>query len=202
MERDDREAVGVMKVKLKLSGWLGDMAHLLYQLLFHCVHGRHDWVMLEPYTYHALVPGVSKVARAGGEMTIRQFPCTQCGACCKLVWANKYFIDRDMVKDDGSCVNLQPDNSCGIYSTRPEVCNFNAIYEHAGLIQLVPIEIFHDHTISGTCQHAIYSTNTDRSKIPERHYRIGSMEAEVGKYMDSCGSDYKPGFYKKKGESK
>ena len=40
-----------------------------------------------------------------------------CGACCYNV--AEHGLEE---KEDGSCINLQDDLSCGIYEDRPDVC--------------------------------------------------------------------------------
>ena len=119
---------------------------------------------------------------------MKSFPCTQCGACCKIVWSNKYFRDRGMLKADGSCIHLQPNNTCEIYDDRPECCNFNQIYRESGLINIVPIEIFHDHTIRSSCQLAIEATGTDPAMIPQTSYEEGSMLGKICEYLESVGA--------------
>ena len=49
------------------------------------------------------------------------FPCTSCGACCRRV----YLVDVSMAKENGHCINLNDDNTCNIYDTRPEICRIN-----------------------------------------------------------------------------
>jgi len=44
--------------------------------------------------------------------------CTMCGKCCRDVDKLMPWLDRG----DGACINLQPDNSCAIYETRPQLC--------------------------------------------------------------------------------
>lgn len=56
------------------------------------------------------------------------FPCQQCGACCKQVnlSAQTAFLDRG----DGICLHLDLKSSlCKIYNERPEVCNVQKYYE-------------------------------------------------------------------------
>jgi Fe-S-cluster containining protein len=55
------------------------------------------------------------------------FPCTQCGACCRRVGKSKDF--QEPVNPDGSCSHLKEDNSCGIYETRPMICRVEEFYE-------------------------------------------------------------------------
>jgi Fe-S-cluster containining protein len=69
---------------------------------------------------------------------IKDFPCTQCGACCRrtrefLSYCAEKNIDVGYeypVNPDGSCGHLigvkrsdgQPGWGCEIYATRPEIC--------------------------------------------------------------------------------
>jgi uncharacterized protein len=47
-----------------------------------------------------------------------KFLCSQCGACCREAANLGLMPDRG----DGACINLQQDNSCAIYETRPDIC--------------------------------------------------------------------------------
>lgn len=61
-------------------------------------------------------------------MTNEDFPCTKCGACCKLVSRSELtsFLDRG----DGICKFLDlSNNNCLIYDNRPEICNIRLQYE-------------------------------------------------------------------------
>lgn len=51
---------------------------------------------------------------------VKPFECTKCGACCRNV-TNIPGLG-EMALDDGRCRNLQDDNSCSIYETRPLLC--------------------------------------------------------------------------------
>ena len=64
------------------------------------------------------------------------FPCTQCGQCCKQIGAilNNVSIYPTVVQDlinrfpyevnsDGSCSMLSGDNTCSVYQNRPIMCN-------------------------------------------------------------------------------
>lgn len=57
------------------------------------------------------------------------FPCTKCGACCRVLPAKfgKYY--GIYTKPDGSCVFLTPDNLCSNYEQRPDVCRIQSDYE-------------------------------------------------------------------------
>ena len=62
----------------------------------------------------------------------QQFPCTGCGACCRLIGkAIEAGIEgiEGFDRGDGVCKHLKDDNSCSIYSTRPDICNTNTVYE-------------------------------------------------------------------------
>ncbi len=56
------------------------------------------------------------------------FPCTKCGACCRLIPddALKYYnLPRSK---HGGCDHILPDNTCKIYDTRPDVCNVKIMW--------------------------------------------------------------------------
>lgn len=71
---------------------------------------------------------------------MESYPCTSCGLCCKIV--GLVLEQRDEIKDplvakvvkefpyktvDGVCEMLQPDNTCAVYETRPDLCNVNTM---------------------------------------------------------------------------
>lgn len=49
---------------------------------------------------------------------MKEFPCTQCGACCRAAGRAGLMPS----KPDGSCVHLGDDNRCTIYEDRPYFC--------------------------------------------------------------------------------
>ena len=65
------------------------------------------------------------------------FPCTQCGQCCRhissiLAHSNYPTVVQDLVNrfpyevnDDGSCSMLTEDGLCSVYENRPIMCNIN-----------------------------------------------------------------------------
>ena len=65
------------------------------------------------------------------------FPCTQCGQCCRhissiLANSNYPTVIQDLVNrfpyevnDDGSCSMLTEDGLCSVYDNRPIMCNIN-----------------------------------------------------------------------------
>ena len=53
------------------------------------------------------------------------FPCTQCGACCKRAGLTGLMPS----KEDGSCIYLNDDNSCSVYSQRPDICSIYKMYK-------------------------------------------------------------------------
>jgi Fe-S-cluster containining protein len=65
------------------------------------------------------------------------FPCTQCGQCCRhissiLAHSNYPTVVQDLVNrfpyevnDDGSCSMLTEDGLCSVYDNRPIMCNIN-----------------------------------------------------------------------------
>jgi Fe-S-cluster containining protein len=55
------------------------------------------------------------------------FPCSRCGACCRVVGDIPDFPEP--VREDGSCSHLKPDFTCAIYETRPLICQVDAWFE-------------------------------------------------------------------------
>lgn len=54
-----------------------------------------------------------------------EFPCTKCGACCRR--ASNFPDFPEPTDEDGVCVHLQDDNTCGIYEDRPDVCRIKYV---------------------------------------------------------------------------
>lgn len=55
------------------------------------------------------------------------FPCTSCGACCKYLHLAEELKEFD--RGDGVCLHLdESSNRCGIYETRPDICNIHTQY--------------------------------------------------------------------------
>ena len=55
------------------------------------------------------------------------FLCTRCGLCCKNIHEIPELADFHT--GDGICIHLSDDNLCKIYSTRPDICNVEKMYE-------------------------------------------------------------------------
>jgi uncharacterized protein len=57
------------------------------------------------------------------------FPCTRCGACCRMVGTVEGL--RDLDRGDGACVHLQgepgEEHGCAIYETRPALCRVDGL---------------------------------------------------------------------------
>ena len=53
------------------------------------------------------------------------FLCSQCGACCIIAGKSGFMPSRE----DGACIHLLEDNSCGIYDTRPDICKVDKMFE-------------------------------------------------------------------------
>lgn len=70
------------------------------------------------------------------------FPCTSCGICCTRV--GKFPTGEDFALDNGRCRHLQPDNRCGIYESRPEICRVKDRAEKSA----VPVEVYYKHFAS------------------------------------------------------
>lgn len=69
---------------------------------------------------------------------MKDFPCTSCGCCCKridILKRSEEVNDPESVfyfsykETNGVCENLTPDNRCGIYETRPLICNVTRLAE-------------------------------------------------------------------------
>ena len=58
--------------------------------------------------------------------------CTSCGVCCRRVdrAAEKGIFPKQMVRVDGSCTMLLPNNRCSIYGNRPTICRVDQMYYH------------------------------------------------------------------------
>lgn len=100
-----------------------------------------------------------------------------------------------MLAADGACKHLDRfTNACGIYDTRPDVCRINGIYEKAGLVHIVPVELFHDHVIDSTCAPAIAAAGLDPSRVPTRNYSGPRMILAINSYLEGLGSSFDGGF--------
>lgn len=55
------------------------------------------------------------------------FVCTRCGLCYRNI--NRIPELADFNRGDGVCIHLSDDNLCDIYSTRPDICNVEKMYE-------------------------------------------------------------------------
>lgn len=62
------------------------------------------------------------------------FPCTACGCCCRRVHLDPSW-PRGLLKPDGSCVHLLPDDRCRIYEARPPVCRIGHGLAASGLTE-------------------------------------------------------------------
>jgi uncharacterized protein len=60
------------------------------------------------------------------------FPCEKCGCCCRRpeLTAGENFPYKYV---DGRCEMLAFDNTCTVYATRPEICNFEKMVEKLGM---------------------------------------------------------------------
>lgn len=54
---------------------------------------------------------------------MKEFPCTKCGACCKLIPNHVLEFYKLPKAETGGCGHLKDDNSCSIYDTRPDICS-------------------------------------------------------------------------------
>ena len=64
----------------------------------------------------------------------KQFPCTQCGCCCRRVGEviKKGVTFPYKVREDGSCEMLTDDNKCKVYDSRPILCNISELGKTLG----------------------------------------------------------------------
>lgn len=68
-----------------------------------------------------------------------KFPCTGCGACCKMINRHSVYIVRDDPEHPfyfpyqwdktGRCENLTEENKCKVYENRPLMCNVDALID-------------------------------------------------------------------------
>ena len=54
-----------------------------------------------------------------------KFLCSKCGACCRRAGLLGLMPQRE----DGACINLDTDNTCKIYDTRPDFCRVEKMAE-------------------------------------------------------------------------
>lgn len=68
-----------------------------------------------------LVEGFARDADAAGRrVTDTGYPCTECGACCRV--GPRLIRGWPMNADGTACAYLGADNRCTIYATRPAIC--------------------------------------------------------------------------------
>lgn len=58
---------------------------------------------------------------------LAEFPCTRCGECCRHIDRIPQLAPFDL--GNGICRYLHG-NLCAIYTTRPEICCVDSMYEH------------------------------------------------------------------------
>jgi hypothetical protein len=58
-----------------------------------------------------------------------KFPCSRCGACCRLAFLVPESVRGDVVipNEKGVCIHLRKDNTCDIYESRPKMCKVDAM---------------------------------------------------------------------------
>ena len=56
-----------------------------------------------------------------------KFECDCCGICCKNIKHVPQLQKYD--NGNGQCIHLTDDNKCYIYSSRPEICNVDLMYQ-------------------------------------------------------------------------
>lgn len=55
------------------------------------------------------------------------FVCTKCGICCRNIDKIPELKEFDI--GDGVCVHLTKEQLCGIYLSRPDICNVDKMFE-------------------------------------------------------------------------
>ncbi len=109
------------------------------------------------------------------------FPCTGCSLCCKSVgkWVsiaksipeeqrspeiNEIALFPIAINSDGSCSQLDKNNGCKIYSTRPDICSIETMWEK-----------YHTHEKSRsdyfTAASIVCNSMMDAERLPEE-FRI------------------------------
>lgn len=56
------------------------------------------------------------------------FKCDCCGICCRTIGGISLLEQFD--RGDGVCCHLTDENLCGIYNSRPEICNVEAMFKY------------------------------------------------------------------------
>lgn len=85
-------------------------------------------------------------------MVVKEFPCTKCGACCRMVGHISKHINKDLfpaewILPDGSCKNLTKENTCGVYKDRPNVCNIRKISQLTNMNEKQRDYFYHENAI-------------------------------------------------------
>ena len=104
--------------------------------------------------------------------TSRDYPCTSCGLCCKQLGKVLQYgspnpkiqalIDTFPYKpnEDGVCPQLNSDNQCSVYETRPILCNIALIADILG----ESTDSYYNKSISA-CNQLIKQYNLDKSYL-------------------------------------
>lgn len=69
-------------------------------------------------------------------MTDTGYPCTECGACCRLGPTRTF--GWPLNNEGTACLFLQSDNRCSIYADRPDICRIDIAAEQSG----APLEVY------------------------------------------------------------
>ena len=98
---------------------------------------------------------------------MKDFPCTQCGLCCKqlgsimdnkstLPQLQQFLVSKFPYKvlEYGSCEMLTSDNKCSVYDDRPLVCNIKLMNK----IHHIPYEV-----TAKICNYLIEENGLDES---------------------------------------
>ena len=107
-------------------------------------------------------------------MVLKNFNCTSCGACCRIVGLIPEFRERffTWINNDGACKHLQEDNTCGIYETRPDICRVDVMFEQRHSKNMSEAEYV--AMTEDSC--AILEKNQDR--YPDEYRKMMNVQSE------------------------
>lgn len=107
------------------------------------------------------------------------FPCTKCGACCRVVRgrAEDSFREKGWIADDGSCINYDPiTKDCKIYDDRPIVCRVD---------MLRPIEMEKDEWYASVEKHCdsshslVYGADRERGSECNHVEKVPGLQLQM-----------------------
>lgn len=109
-------------------------------------------------------------------MSDTPFPCTKCGACCKMLDYAPGTLPQDLKLPNGTCRHLQPDNTCGIYETRPLECRMGETYRQSGLVQILTEPQWNAYVAHTSCK---FSVETKGGELPPQGDDISAFRGAV-----------------------